>query len=59
MQSKKKLEERFAWLIELRSRIQAELKNDPNPLLLGRELDSLESVISEYQWILMREKKHD
>jgi len=58
LQSKEKLEERFAWLVELRSRIKNELKNDPNPLLLGRELEALESVISEYNWILMREKKH-
>jgi len=60
MQKESKLQERYTWLVELRSRIENELKNDPNPLLLGRELDSLESIISEYRWILeLEEKKHD
>jgi len=57
MQSERKLQERYTWLIELRKRIEAELKGDPNPLLLGRELDALESVLAEYNWILEREKK--
>lgn len=56
MKTAKTLIKRLKWLRELREIIKEQIKEDPNPELLARELDSLETVIAEYEHVILVSK---